>query len=70
VTSRLSHLDDSTDLEDGLALGDQLLRSFQLADDLLHRVPGVFMVRSPAQSGKMRTRIHPGPILGIYFRVL
>jgi len=36
----LCHLDNTADLDDGLALGDQLLRGFQLADDLLGRVPG------------------------------
>ena len=37
---RLRPLDDTADVGDGLALDDQLLSSFQLADDLLHRVPG------------------------------
>ena len=50
VVGRLRHLDDATDLDDGLALGDQLLRGFQFADDLLRRVPGAFHgeVPSPA----------------------
>lgn len=42
VISRLRHLDDAADLDDGLALGDQLLGGFQLADDLLRCVPGAF----------------------------
>jgi len=42
VIRRLRHLDDAADVSDGLALDDQLLGSFQLADDLLRRVPGAF----------------------------
>jgi len=42
VVGRLRHLDDTSDLDDGLALGDQLLRRLQLADDLLCRVPSAF----------------------------
>jgi len=55
VVGRLCHLDDTADLDDGLALGDQLLgglllrRSLrlELADDLLRRVPGAFHGRVP-----------------------
>jgi len=36
------HLDDTADVGDGLALDNQLLSSFQLAYDLLRRVPGAF----------------------------
>jgi hypothetical protein len=51
----MRHLDDSADLDDGLALGDQLLggpllrRSLrlELADDLLRSVPGGFHGRVP-----------------------
>lgn len=39
---RLPHFDDMADLNDGFALGDQLLRRYQLADDLLRRVHGAF----------------------------
>ena len=39
---RLRHLDDAADLDDGIALGDQLLGSLELADDLFRRVPGPF----------------------------
>jgi len=42
VIRRLRHLDDTADLDDSLALGDQLFCSFQLADDLLRRRPGAF----------------------------
>jgi len=42
VVGRLRHFDDTADVDDGLALGDQLLGSFELADDLLRRVPGAF----------------------------
>ena len=42
VKRRLRHLDDAADVGDGLALGDQLLGGFELADDLLRRVPGAF----------------------------
>jgi hypothetical protein len=47
VIRRLRHLDDTADLVDGLALGDQLLGSFELADDLLGCVPGAFHGRVP-----------------------
>jgi len=55
---------DTADLDDGLALGDQLLGGFELSDDLFGCMPGGFMVESPAQSGRMRTLIYPGPIYG------
>jgi len=42
VISRLRHLDHSADVGDGLALGNQLLGSFELADDLLGCMPGAF----------------------------
>lgn len=38
----LRHLDHSAEVGDGLVLGDQLLGSFELADDLLRRMPGAF----------------------------
>ncbi len=42
VIRRLRHLDDTADLDEGLDLGDQLLGSFELADDQLRCVPGPF----------------------------
>ena len=42
VLSRLRHLDDTADLDDGLALGDQLLGGSELADDLFCRLAGAF----------------------------
>jgi len=42
VIRRLRDLDDTADVGDGLALDDLQLGSFQLADDLLRRVPGAF----------------------------
>jgi len=47
VVGRLPHLDDAADVDDGLALGDQLLSGLELADDLLRRVPGAFHGRVP-----------------------
>jgi len=47
VVGRLRHLDDAADLDDSLALGDQLLGGLELADDLLRRVPGPFHGRVP-----------------------
>jgi len=47
VVGRLRHLDDAADVDDGLALGDQLLGGLELADDLLRRVPGAFYGRVP-----------------------
>ena len=38
----LRHLDHSAEVGDGLVLGVQLLCSFELADDLLRRMPGAF----------------------------
>jgi hypothetical protein len=35
VVSRLRHLDQAADVDDGLALGEQLLGRFELADGLL-----------------------------------
>jgi len=42
VVGRLRQFADTGDLDDGLALGDQLLGGFEFADDLLLRVPGAF----------------------------
>ena len=61
--------DDTADLDEGLALGDQLLGSLELADDLLRVCLVRFMVESPAQSGRMRTLIHPGLIAGAYVNI-
>ena len=47
VVGRLRHLDEAADVDDGLALGDQLLGGLELADDLLRRVPGAFHGRVP-----------------------
>jgi hypothetical protein len=49
VVGRLRHLDDTAELDDGLALGDQLLGGLELADDLLRRVPGALHGRVPGQ---------------------
>jgi len=46
VVGRLRHLDDAADVDDGLALGDQLLGGLELADDLIRRVPGAFQGRA------------------------
>jgi len=48
VIRRLRHLDHKTDIGDGLALGDQLLSSLELADDLLRGLPGAFHGEVPA----------------------
>jgi hypothetical protein len=42
VIGRLRHFDHAADVGHGLALGDQLLGSLELADDLLRCVPGAF----------------------------
>lgn len=49
MIGRLRHLDHSADVGDGLALDNQLLSSFGLADDLLRRVTGAFDGQSPGQ---------------------
>lgn len=46
--SRLRHLDDTADVGHVLALGDQQLGSFELADDLLRCVPRAFHGGVPA----------------------
>ena len=66
VVRRLHHLQDPADVGDGLALSDQLLGGFELADGLLRCVPGAFHGRDPAQSGRMRTVIHPGPVFRLH----
>jgi len=62
----MTHLDDAADLDDAPVLGDQLLRGLELVDDLLRRIPGSFMVRPPAQYGRMSTLIKPGPTSGVH----
>ena len=47
VVGMLRHCDGAADIDDGLALGDQLLDGLELADDLLSRVPGAFHGRVP-----------------------
>jgi hypothetical protein len=51
VVGRLRHIDDVADVADGLALGDQLLCSFELADDLLGCVPGTIHDGDPDPVG-------------------
>jgi len=43
----MRHIDDSADLEEGLALGDQLFIGFELVVDLYCVVPGAFHVEVP-----------------------
>jgi len=42
VVGRLRHLDDAAELDNGLALGDQLVSDLELGNDLFVRVPGPF----------------------------
>ena len=65
MAGRLRHLDDTADLDDGLALSDHLFGGLELADDLLRCVLVRFMVKSPAQSGRLMTLIHPGQTSGV-----
>jgi len=53
VIGRLCGLNISADIGNGLALSNQLLSGFVLADDLLPRAADFFMVKSSAQSGRM-----------------
>ena len=46
----------------GLYLSNELLGGLELADDLLRGVPSAFHGGDPAQFGRLRTLIHPGPI--------
>lgn len=70
VVSRLRDLNETAELDNDLALGDQLFRCFQLADDLLRCVPGAFSLKSPAQSGGLRTLISPGPVSDVDIKAL
>ena len=47
----LRHRASAKDVGDVLALGDQLLSGFELADDLIRAVADSFMVKDPAQPG-------------------
>jgi len=47
VVGRLGHLNGTADIGDGLALGDQLLSGFELADDLLGCVADAFYCEVP-----------------------
>jgi len=47
VVGLLRHFDDPADVGDGLALDDQLLGGFELADDPRDCVPGAFQGRVP-----------------------
>ena len=47
MVGRLRYLDDTADLDDGLALSDQLLGGLELADNLLRCVPGAFHSEVP-----------------------
>ena len=58
MVGRLRHLEDTANLEDGIALSDQLLGGIALTDDLLCHVR--YVVESPTQSGRLRTLIQPG----------
>jgi len=42
VIRGLSYLQDTADIGNGLALGNQMISCFELADDLLGRVAGSF----------------------------
>jgi len=64
VVGGLSDLENSAGVRNCLDLSKQLLSRVELADDLLWCMPGALHVENPAQSGRMWTFIHPGPISG------
>lgn len=64
---RVPKLDHAANFGDGLAMGDQLLGGFELANDLLLCMPGPFHGKLPAQSGRTRMLIEPGPISRLHF---
>jgi hypothetical protein len=61
---RSPYLDDAADVGHGLALGDQLLGGFELMDDLLPYVPGVFYDR--IFECRAKTYIRPGSVSGVH----
>jgi len=62
VVFRLSDLTGSTNVGNRLARGQRLLRGFELAENVLRCVAGLFRGVLPAQPGRMETLIHRGPI--------
>lgn len=48
LVGRLGQLDDTTDFDDGHAVGDQLLGGLEFANDLLGRLPGAFHDQVPS----------------------
>ena len=65
----MRHLENPADIGDGLALGDQLLGGIELAVNLLRCRLGGFLGMCPAQSGRLRTLIHPGSVSGVHIKV-
>jgi len=65
VVGRLRNLDDAAELDNGPALGDQLVSDLELGNDLFVRVPVRFVVKTLAQSSRVRTLLQPGPFFGI-----
>jgi len=47
VAGRLDHFNDTADVGDALALGNQMLGGVELADDLFACMPGAFHGRVP-----------------------
>jgi len=69
VVGRLSDFKDATNVSNGLALGQQLLSGFELADDLLGGMAGSFHGGVPGLVCRMRTLNHRGPIPKGHVRV-
>lgn len=57
----LRHLDDATDVSDGLALGDQLLGGLEIAHDLLRCALGAFHGEVPDSAGPDEGSHSPWP---------
>ena len=54
---RLGQLENTSDLDDGLTLDDRLLGALELVDDLYTVCLEHFRVRTPGQSGRVRTHL-------------
>ena len=65
MISGLRDFDDTVDLYDGLALGDQLIGGIELADDLLRRVHGVFHRKVPGPIWAAEDSHSPGATSGV-----
>lgn len=70
MTSPSTRLRPVTSETDILALGDQLVRDLELADDLLRRGLAPFHGEAPARSGLLRPLIRSSLVLRVQVRAM